>query len=425
MYFVLTEAIQRRFILELRRYWQYHPKLRHIVQHIQGKYSFRERPQEGIILKNSAGNQVRLAADNFQGTVLSHASLARVENFPGVAMEWVREDALAIQRNRGVFPTAPGVYFVEIVDVADDMSTFTFYIDPLLDVQDETLRMINPTLGQVAAGRFLDGTPRVFQMPGNVQLVEGVNYATDPENGSIQLFAPLPDNDFLSVDYRWPAYTSDESPAIRPLDASGKVQYWTGMPNRALVEPLPGIVMAFGRRIEVGDRMAIVVARNRQISAMEFGGRWDLSIDFDVMARDVHVQREILDQTVMYIQGVLRSRLATEGMEIETVNLGGESEEIYDNVADDYFYNASFSVQVQTDWALQVPVVSEVQRVEALTNAQIGELAGLTPEEAAGFTNNLNVVENFPQAVESFGLGLRSFRDPFYKGRSRTFELIR
>ncbi len=51
MYNFLTEATKRRFILELRRFWQYHPKYRDIVDHIQNKYSFRERPQYGIILK--------------------------------------------------------------------------------------------------------------------------------------------------------------------------------------------------------------------------------------------------------------------------------------------------------------------------------------------------------------------------------------
>ena len=101
MYYYLTQQIQRKFVEELRRYWAYHPKYKDIVEHIQGKYSFRERPQFGIVLKNSAGNQAQLAADNFQGHVHSYVYKAFVNDFPNVSIEWVREDAIAIQNNNG------------------------------------------------------------------------------------------------------------------------------------------------------------------------------------------------------------------------------------------------------------------------------------------------------------------------------------
>lgn len=426
MYFVLTEAVTRRFLLELRRYWSFHPKFRDMVRHIQGKYSFKERPQEGIIIKNSSGSQFNLAADNFQGTVHSHITSARVENAPGLFLEWVREDGRAIQRNGGRFPTAPGVYFIEIDEVAEDCSSFTFFIDPLLDVYDETVTMINPTLGRLNAGKFLEGTLRLYLMPGSVQLRENVNYTTDPETGAIMLMNPLNSGDYLSADYRWPATDSTESPAVRPNN-----EPWHGRPMRALCEPLPGVVMAFGRRVEKGDTMAVIVNRARCPSALEFGGRWDLNLDFDVVARDPQAQREILDQTVTYIWGVLRSRLSTEGIEISTLSLGGETEEVYDETGDDYYYNASFSISIQTDWSLHVPVTAELTRVGPGSIDQEGNrmsldaLAALSDEEIAQINTSLRAVANIRDGVESFGLGLRSFRDPYYKGRSKTFEVIR
>jgi len=412
--------------MELRRYWSYHPIYRdELVKNIIGKYSFKERPQTGIVVKNASGNQVRLAADNFQGTVLSYVLAARVENNPGLFLEWVREDARAIKQNGGTFPTAPGVYYIQIDEVADDYSSFTFFIDPLIDVLHETLAMLNDTTGRVGAGKFLEGSLTVYQMPGNIELVDNVNYTTDPDTGQINFFNTVSGNDFYSVDYRWPATTPIESPAILPDG-----QAWTGVPNRGLIQPIPGVVLAFGRRIQAGDIMAVVVSRQRGITAREYGGRWDLSLDFDVIARDPHQQREILDQTVMYLNGVLRSRLSTEGIELDVVTMGGETEEIaYDN-SDDYFYGASFSVTIQTDWAIQVPVAALITRVEAVTSAQAAIFAGLSDVEISQIQNNFQIqgsllgVQNSPSQVESLGLGLRSFRDPYFKIGATSFEKI-
>ena len=103
MYYVLSHALTRRFIEELRGFWSYHPRYRDdLVNNIQGKYAFDERPQHGIIVKNSGGSLVKMAADNFIGTVHSHAYLTKVDGFNGTFIEWVREDAVAIQRNGGI-----------------------------------------------------------------------------------------------------------------------------------------------------------------------------------------------------------------------------------------------------------------------------------------------------------------------------------
>jgi len=412
--------------LELRRFWSYHPKFRDIVDHIQGKYSFKERPQRSIVLKNSSANQFQLAADNFQGTVFSYLHQARVDNYPGVALEWVREDAKAIRRNGGAFPSAPGIYFIEITHVAENCSYFEFFIDPLLDQINETVTMVNETTGVLQAGKYLDGTVRLFQMPGNVVLFEGINWTGDPDTGEIELLLPLTEGGWLSADYRWPGTTDADSPAIRPVDPlTGNPQPWTGMPNRGLVEPLPGVVLAFGTRIEEGDRMAVVVGHNRSASAQEYGGRWALNIDFDVSARDPYAQREILDRTMLYIWGVLRSRLSTEGIEIESVNGGGESEEIYDENGDDYFYNASFSVQLQTDWSIHVPIAATIQRVTPVSLSVEQQAALLNPEEAAALQSNFQILDS---------MGLKLVDDPYFGGRpgrnpilprSSTFEVIR
>jgi len=419
VYFQLTDSIQRRFIRELRFFWSLDPKFKdEIVEHIQGKYSFRERPQTGIVLKNSSGNQTQLAADNFQGHVVSYCTVAAVDNAPGLAIEWVREDAQAIQRNGGYMPSEPGIYYVEITGMTGDpraCTSFEYYIDPLLSIDDETVVQTGPLTFVLQKGRFLDGSLKLYRMSdngptGGVLLESPDNYTADPSTGEITLVLPLDDGQFLSADYKSP-----EDP----------VGPFTGRPNFANNSAIPGVVLAFGRRVGVGDRQAVMVSRTREISALEYGGRWDLNIDFDVIARDPYDQREILDRTATYIWGVLRSRLSTEGIEILAINLGGETEEIADENGDDYYYNASFSIQVQTDWSLHVPVVARLNRVEPGVNQSVGELAGMTDEEITQVDNNLKLLED---------IGAVRYQDSFFNGkegrpgrpgRPRRFEVLR
>lgn len=409
MYYFLTQQIQRVFIEELRNYWSYHPRYQDIVDHIEGKYSFRERPQYGIVLKNSSGNQVQLAADNFQGHVDSYIYLANVEGKPGLSIEWVKENSIAIQNNGGIFPSPPGIYYVDFCDANGNPTDKAFYLDPLLEVIDETVLKINDTQYQLQNGAFLAGTLRLYRMPGNIQLYEGTNYDVDASTGEITLLDDLvSEEDFISADYKVPGETTGP---------------WEVMEERALTEPIPGAILAFGRRVTAGDRLAVVVQSKRSISAMEYGGRWDLTLDIDVIARDPLAQREILDQTALYLWATARPRLSTAGIEILSISMGGETEEVYDDNADDWYYNASFSLQLQTDWSIHVPLGVCIRGVEPsggaplnltgpsqapLTPPFIEQIGGLTDEQIAQIQDNIKLMAD---------LGLSQTSDPWYGGK--------
>jgi len=400
VYYFLTEALKNRFIRELRNFWSYHPKYRDtIVDFIQTKYSFRERPQTGIILKTSSANHVSLAADNFQGTLWSHAHLAKVQNYPGLAVEWIREDQLAIRANQGEFPSAPGIYYI---DIQEDGKSF--YVDPLIDVFNENVMQLGATEFLIENVPIHAGSQKLWVMPGNVRLYEGVNYTIDPATGEITLFEALNAQNWLAVDYRYPA------------ESTGP---WALRENFANKNAIPGVTLAFGRRVEGGDRLAVVISRRRQPAAQEFGGRWDISLDFDVIARDEHAQMEITDMTIQYIWGVLRSHLSTDGIEIMDVSMGGETEEAYDENADDWYFNASFSVTCQTDWALYVPLNATIRRVETQSLEQAMENSTLTDAELAQAEQMGLVV------VENLGLDLKSWDDPFFAKYSKTYEVIK
>lgn len=389
----MTEAIKRRVILELRRYWSHHPKYPDLPDHIQGKYSFRERPQYGIVVKTGSANRVDLSPDNYIGIVRSYVYLTRVNGYNGLAIEWVREDLLAIQRNNGRFPSQPGVYYIDLTQDNE------FYVDSLLDVRDEAVIASSPTEAQLQHP-FIAGTLLLYEMPTGYQLVEGVNYTADPATGTITLLRPLANNQYLLADYRYQGPTSGP---------------WVIHENRSNNQAIPGVVLAFGRRNKKGDRMAVVVQPIRDSAALEYGGRWDLQVEVDIIARDVYAQQEIADQSVIYLWGVARSYLSTEGLEMTDCSMGGESEEIYDETGDEYFYNSTISLTIQTEWKVYVPLVATLRQAIPLTREQAAATAALTDDEVAQVNNNIRLLED---------LGLEQIRDPFFIGKTATYEVV-
>jgi hypothetical protein len=399
VYYQLTEALKRRFILELRRMWAPHPKYPDLVGNIQGKYTFKERPQYAIIVKTSGATKVELAADNFIGTIHSYAYLARVDAFPGQSIEWIRENALAIRANGGRFPSPPGIYYIEITEYDVERGVGEFWVDKLLEVWNEPVTMASSTEGRLQRIP-LPGTLNLYEAPGGTLLHEGGAYDYDADTGTITLKQPLGKGLSLSADYRFPG-VSQGPYDFRDLHAN--------------VQAVPGVVLAFGRMASKGDRSAVVVGRRRSPVAHEYGGKWEVSLDFDVVSRDQYSQMEISDRTITWLYGVLRPQISGEGIEIIDVSFGGEAEEVYDETGDDYFYNASFSATVQTDWSIHVPMGPAFRSVDGASADQLRKV------ELEPGTDQSGSVQ---QAVSS-ALGLHPVRDPFFSGRSATFEVIR
>lgn len=399
MYFQLSSALKRRLIEELRKYWAYHPKYPELPGNIQGKYRFSERPQYGMTIKTVGGNRADFSADNFKGIQESFVYLTKYINYPGVAIEWVREDAVAIQNNRGLFPSSPGVYFIELT------SDTEFCVDPLLDIYREEVAMSSLTSGMLQNAP-LSGTVRLYEMPSGFKLKEDVNYTLGRDSegrltGEIELTYPLSGGRTLVADYRYPAETRGPF-ALYPMQAD----------NHAI----PGVVLAFGNKNKAGDRMAVVVQDFRRPAALVYGGQWDVNLEIEVISRDLEAQMELADATAIYIWGILRPKLSSEGIEISDLSLGSESEEPYDENGDDYFYNAIMSLTVRTDWEVYVPLNILIRQTATLTKDQAELVLGLSEDQLIDFQNNLHMVET---------LGLEAMQDPFFKDRSNTYEVIK
>ena len=408
MFANLTEAIKRRVISELRAFWSLDPNYRDsLAPNIQGRYVFRERPQQAIIVKGGSMNPQILSADHYQGTVVSYCCLTKTLDSQGTSIEWIREDPLAIAKNGGRFPSAPGIYFIQVLreTVTDPPGTtaLVFYVDPLLDIVDEIPLTLGPLDYEVSVGRFHAGSLRIYEMPGNIVLYSGIDYVADPETGAIRLAKPVPPGTFLSVDYRYAG------------ESSGPFRLFADKSDNTAI---PGVTLAFGRRAVEEDVMAVVVGRRREACALEYGGRWEIGLDLDLMTRDVNATGEVTDRTLMTLYTDIRARFADEGIEVTQVSGGGEAEEAYDENADDYFYTSTISMTIQTDWSIHVPLTAEISHVLPGSLDSSQGVSGLTDDQLfeVGSPTGFLMYET---------LNLVAVADPWYGSRAGSFETIR
>lgn len=370
MFGFLTEGIKYKIIEELRKYWVSRPRFRDTV--IQGSYSFKERPQRGIVVHSTGGSSVNQSADNFRGVVSSYVYNAKVGNNPGAFLEFVREDSRAIQVNGGVFPSPPGIYYIKMVE--DDQ----FIVDILLETRNETLTVTGTNTA--LAHPPVKGSLRLYEMPNRFLFYEGVNYTLelDSQNkptGRIVLTDPLTRGRTLLADYRYAG------------DYRGPFKYTPEFANNQVI---PGVVLGFNAENEKGDLAVVIVQPKRVPAHLEFGGRWNINMEIEVFARDVNDRAKLNDGTLGYFLGMAKSRLGTEGFDIVEINPTGEGEEIYDEAGDDYFYTATINMSVESDWTTTIPLEVILRVIDFYTREEIRIMAGLTESELVELTQNVN-----------------------------------
>jgi len=335
----LTLAVRDRVIKELRDYWSDHPRYPDFAQNIQGKYSFDERPQFGMVVRTGGANNVVLSPDNFIGTVEGYVSLAKIPSKPyGGSIEWVREDVNGAPKNPGVYVFS--VYEAEGVDPATRQHDV--YYQRYRRAVETELMFTSPT-EIMLAGEPIEDSLRLIEDPSGRNLGAS-EFAV---NGSmVTLVEEVPRGLKLKALY------------TEKMEQQGPFRVKPATAYRNIIE---GVVVVFGRRLRVGDEMAVIVAEGREEIAHEYGGRWDVSVDIDLITRDVHSQADIADQTAIWLWANLRPKLANLGLDISDVSLGGEAEEVYDDNGDDYFYTASMSFSMQVDWFIHFPLVIPIQ----------------------------------------------------------------
>jgi hypothetical protein len=339
--FAVNGILKDRLVGALRDFWSYEDRQSDLV--IQNRFSFRERPQKSIVVKSSGGSFETLSADNFMGHVDSYTFMMKFQQKQGLFLEWVREDSVAIQNNRGVFPSLPGIYAVclEKVDPNDPDTEYQFYVDPIFSVYDEELVRIDNF-------RFsFQNAPH----EGSDFLQEFTTHSTDEYpfsdsdytiSGNIVTFkSEIRSDRRIKATYRYQGTVSKTYPVLE---------------NHANTTAIPGVTLAFGQNFSDGDVVLVVVQPERVPSYEVYGGFSPFSYDVEIYARDDREYDYIAQKTMTFLFGVLRSRWSTEGIEILDISHSGDIEEMYDDTGDDYYYGTTLTLNIRTNWEIHVPV---------------------------------------------------------------------
>jgi hypothetical protein len=398
----LTNATKKRVIREIRKILYDHPRYRQDHENVQNKYAFSQRPQRGVIVNSTSGDRVRLSADNYIGQLSSFVMLTTVEDKPGTSIEWVRENFNILEQTspqRDVFPSPPGVYFIDIKEVPDEGKDTPgqFTVEPILTIHDEPLILFQTsadTEAQISREHLYPGSVRLW-LDGRKQLIRRVDYEVNEESGAVTFLKTTPTGSAVHADYRYRTPTQ------------GPYLFKQGESNESAI---PGAVIAFGERAQIGDCMAIVVTDERTDVAKIYGGKYEISFDLIAFVRNDAEDREKLSDYIIHSFLDIQNRLGFEGLELLDISPGGENEEIYNATDNTYYYESNISLSLRVDWETHLPLPVVVSRVE-LTSREMEMQHGWLDGSA-----ETDLLEQASSILETL---------PVIIGKEVTFERIR
>lgn len=366
----LVNATKKRIIWEVQKILYDHPRYRGDSKNVYNKYSFDSREQRGVIVNSASADRVRLAADNYMGCLSSFVMMAPVGNCPMTSIEWVKENPQLLERyspTRSVFPSPPGVYVVTVTKLPDDglNKPGEFVIDPVLTVRNERLITFTSSAhseAQLMRTGIYPGSARLW-LDGRRPLVQGIDFRVDHESGLVTFLRETPTGSAVYADYRY------------SMPSQGPFAMHRESTNESAI---PGAVLAFGDRIQLGDRIAIVVTEDRSEVAEVYGGKFEVNFELLVFSRDSEDREKLSDYLVIKLLE-RQNQLGYEGLELIDVAPGAESEEVYNAETDEHFYEVPVSLSMRVDWTIHKPLPVEVFRAETTTKdseSQTGYLDG-------------------------------------------------
>ena len=234
----------------------------------------------------------------------------------------------------------------------------------------------------------------------DVDITPSGDYTFDVSTGRVDFFRTFDKGTRITATYKY------------PQDSLGPFGIKREHSNN---QAIPGVVMAFGRRIEDGDKLAIVVHENRLPVAKEYGGRWEVGVDLDILTRDPATRDELAEIIQLYFFGMRKEYLTDEGLELTGISFGGDSEEVYDDTAQDYYYNASMTLTFHTDWAIHVPMPLTIERVVQTSFEEEAKRAG---------TEESPEVDLF-LPTDSGMVRLKDIRNLYLKGKAQNYVKVK
>lgn len=414
----LLHAVKQRILNEAEAAFLDHPAFSSKVK-VFNKFPYEERVQFGIILRNSAASQIRLGADNFMSDLFSHLKLTRQDNYPAIAIEWVREDEGYITQyitgedvsnqlgaTQRQFMTdsqicaGPGE-----THFADSPGQVEVFVNGSQIIPESVDGINNKVLLYNAPGNnsvvTINYHIRRIALPGLyiVDFTEDTQYTVSiiltinkevviAKTTGVESTASLahqnidPDSETLYLTYtdgtiidrlaRGTDYTLNNVTGVitflSPLLSNYSIlaDYFY-IPANSFLGPLsfniyqenhtviPGVIFCMGRRAKKGDQQVIQVTQFREQQAKIYGGHWQMSFDLSVIAKDPIQMAEMSDQLINWLWAIRKNQLEFEGITLNSVEPSGESEEAHIEITGDVYYESSIAVNVQTEWQNFVP----------------------------------------------------------------------
>jgi len=384
MYYILTRQLKNIIKDTLRECFDTHPKYKEID--VQTSYVFKERPSYAIVVNSTGTSFTKLSADQQVGHLYSYAILARILGKPCTSIEWIKEDKQYLDEGGEIAPA--GKYFIEII------SDKEFELNIQYKVFNEVI------IENAQGGEYIFQLQHKNVVPGTLSMeaedpftvFEEDKFEVDYEEGIIRWTEPggIPEGWTIRVTYE---YLDPNSPKIfnyEPLHYNN--------------EAIPGIILAFGDRIHIGDKQVVIVQEQRSISHYLLGGKSNIDIDCEIVAQDLSSLEEITDLATMYLWGLKRDDLYREyGVFIDDISIGGESAEVRDDTAGELEYRNTVSLSCICDWEIAFPlprVLSVIWPYTRLDGPDIKEddLPNYTPTRAS----TLEVTTSFEPFIFGF-----------------------
>jgi hypothetical protein len=245
-----------------------------------------------------------------------------------------------------------GIYQLEITSGKPEIYEFEFMLDAMLERNQIVISNADGT----ETSAILNSKP-IY--PGSLKLkeneslmVEGTDYEVDNQTGIITFLQspPVLKGANITATYRTKGLSTG------PF----KIPHY----NQAVNTALPGVVIAFGKGVSIGDKHFIIVTNRRETIAHEYSGKWDMGISLDIYAKDSHKIEEIIDITTSSLLQERKEDLDAEGIALVDVSFGGESEQIFDEATGDLYYMGSVDYQFLTEWLVHRPLLRTLEGFE-------------------------------------------------------------
>lgn len=304
-----------------------------------------ERAKINVVVTGSSSEQIQLSPDNFVQTDLGYASQAKVTDaqgeHPGYFLAWVADDYSTLDAS--THRVDPAVYYLTMTEVSGNQATLQIDVLGVIKREVVLFNYTGETVLQLAHYPVVEGTFQLFVDRG--------------------LYPPSPPADFYDIDLTTGRVTLNRIPAVgSKITASYNwvagslpdVQVEKGIGRNDI---LTGINIGFSEEFVEGDRAAIVVSKEKEPSALTFGGRMGVSLQIDTRSQDTPQAEKVTDALMETLWGLAKGDLKHEGLDITNVGVGGEAVEPEDETGQEWAFQFSATATVEAEWQTRVPLL--------------------------------------------------------------------